>query len=178
MAGVKKPRLLHVHVTQLEMLQMPAHREQPPSGPRIALMRAKDMPLSYYRYLYREVGKPHHWHLRRNLDDGALAQAISAERAEIFALYIDGCPAGFFELSLVKKPERVDIHYFGLMPEFHGRGLGKYFLSEAVFAAWAHQPAKIGIETNTLDSPRAIILYQRAGFSPVKAFDDVVQAWE
>jgi GNAT superfamily N-acetyltransferase len=172
------PRFLPVQVTQLEMAGMPARREQPPSGPCIALMRAVDMPLSFYRYLYREVGKPHHWFVRRSMDDEALAAAISPQRAEIFVLYVDGCPAGFFELDLTERPETLTIHHFGLIPEFQGRGLAKYFLSEAIFAAWAHQPEKVAIETNTLDSPKALILYQRAGFSPVGSFHEKVLAWE
>jgi GNAT superfamily N-acetyltransferase len=174
----KRPRLLPMQVTQLEMTGMPSRREPPPSGPRIALMRAFDPPLSFYRYLYREVGKPHHWFQRRDLDDDALAAAIAPAGTEIFVLYVDGCPAGFFELNISEKPRLVSILYLGLIPDYQGRGLAKYLLSEAVFAAWAHQPEKIGIETNTLDSPKALILYQRAGFSPVSSFQEKVQAWE
>lgn len=174
----RRPRLLPVQVTQLEMTGMPARRDPPPAGPRIALMRAVDMPHSFYRFLYREVGKPHHWFQRRDLGDEALAAAIAPEVTEIFVLYVNGCPAGFFELNLTEKPKLVSILYFGLIPDYQGRGLAKYFLSEAVFAAWAHQPEKIGIETNTLDSPKALILYQRAGFSPVGSFPEKVPAWE
>ena len=174
----KAPRLLPVKVTELEMRAVPARREPAPSGPRIALMRASGMTAAYYRFLYREVGKPHHWFVRRNLDDAALLADIAPEKTELFILYADGCPAGFFELALGGRPETVEIQYFGLMPEYQGRGLGKFFLSEAVFAAWAHEPEKVVIETNTLDSPRAIIMYQRLGFVPVLQRDGKVPAWE
>jgi GNAT superfamily N-acetyltransferase len=174
----KAPKLLPVHVTRLEMRHIPAHREQPPSGFRLALMRLSDIPPSFYRYLYREVGKPHHWVLRREASDAELAAMIAPGKVEIFALYVEGCPAGFFELNLAEKPDIVHIHYFGLTPHYHSRGLGRYFISEAVFAAWAHNPKRIGIETNTLDSPRAIALYQKAGFEPVATFDEKIPAWE
>jgi GNAT superfamily N-acetyltransferase len=174
----KPPRLLPVKVTELEMRSVPARREPAPSGPRIALMRASGINAAYYRFLYREVGKPHHWFVRRDLNDAALRAEITVEKAEIFVLHIDGCPAGFVELNLEKKPEVVEITYFGLMPEYQGRGLGKFFLSEAVFAAWEHKPERIIIETNTLDSPRAIIMYQRMGFAPVRQRDEKVPAWE
>jgi GNAT superfamily N-acetyltransferase len=177
-AKSKPPRLLPVKVTELEMRSVPAHRQQVPTGPRIALMRASGMTPNFYRFLYSEVGKPHHWFVRRDLDDAALLAEITPEKAELFVLYVDGCPAGFVELALGGKPETVEIQYFGLMPDYQGRGLGRFFLSEAVFAAWAHMPEKIIIETNTLDSPRAVIMYQRMGFTPVLQRDEKVQAWE
>ncbi len=178
MARAKTPRLLPVKVTELEMRAVPVRREPAPSGPRIALMRASGMSAAFYRFLYREVGKPHHWFVRRDLDDAALRSDIEPEKTELFVLYVDGCPAGFFELALGGRPEMVEITYFGLMPDYQGRGLGRFFLSEAVFAAWAHEPEKIAIETNTLDSPRAIIMYQRMGFAPVLQRDEKVPAWE
>ena len=178
MAKPKAARLLPVKVTELEMRAMPARREPAPSGPRIALMRAQGMTAAFYRFLYREVGKPHHWFMRRLLDDAALQAEITPEKSEIFVLYVDGCPAGFFELALAGKPSIVEIQYFGLMPGYQGRGLGKFFLSEAVFAAWAHKPEKVVIETNTLDSPRAIIMYQRMGFAAVCQRDEKLLAWE
>jgi GNAT superfamily N-acetyltransferase len=174
----KLPRLLPVKVTELEMRALPPRREPAPSGPRTALMRASGMTPAFYRFLYREVGKPHHWFMRRDLDDARLLAEIAPEKAEIFVLYVDGCPAGFIELSLERKNDIVEIAYFGLMPAYQGRGLGKFFLSEAVFAAWAHEPHKIVIETNTLDSPRAIIMYQRMGFTVSRQRDEKVLAWE
>ena len=174
----KPPRLLHVHVTLLEMRNVPAKREAAPSGPRIALMRATDMTPQFYRFLYREVGKPHHWFLRRNLNDDELNSEITPEKAEILVLYVDGCPAGFIELDVSEKPDTVQIHYFGLIPHFQGRGLGKFFLSEAIFAAWAHEPRRVLVETNSLDSPRAIILYQKMGFSPIETREENVPAWD
>ena len=174
----KAPRLLHVHVTLLEMRNVPAKRESSPSGQRIALMRAIEMTPAFYRFLYREVGKPHHWFLRRDLNDEALSAEISPGKAEIFVLYVEGCPAGFIELDITEKPETVQIHYFGLIPHFQGRGLGKFFLSEAIFAAWAHKPRRVLVETNSLDSPRAIILYQKMGFGPIHTREENVPAWD
>jgi GNAT superfamily N-acetyltransferase len=52
------------------------------------------------------------------------------------------------------------------MPEFIGRGIGAWFLREAVDIAWQHPIAKMLVNTNTLDHPRALAAYQRAGFEP------------
>jgi len=170
-------RKLTARVTYLEMRAPPSHRVPAPMGPRLALMRADAMPLHFYRYLYEQVGKAHHWLLRRKLSDAALSEAIHGPDTQIEVFYVDGCPAGFFELDLARLPGEVEIRYFGLVPDFQGRGLSKFFLSSAVFAAWDHDPHKVVIHTNTLDSPRALILYQKLGFEPVAWSEEKVEAW-
>lgn len=177
MARRSSPAPLSARVTHLEMLAPPAQRVQMPLGPKLALMQARGMPVAFYRYLYEQVGKAHHWMMRRNLSDADLAAAIHAESTEIHVLYVDGSPAGFFELDLVRLPEEAEVLYFGLTPDFQGRGLAKFFLSEAVFAGWAHQPGRLVIHTNTLDSPRALQLYQRMGFSPYAFSEEVAEPW-
>lgn len=178
MAGkAKRPPALTARVTHLDMVAPPAHRVPMPMGPRLAVLRATDMPPAFYRYLYEQVGRAHHWLLRRDMADGELAALIHAASAEIQVLYVDGSPAGFFELDLSRLPGQIEIIYFGLTPDFQGRGLGRFFLSEAVFAAWAHQPQRLVIHTNTLDSPRALQLYQRAGFSPYAFSEEAVEPW-
>ncbi|MBI1620657.1 GNAT family N-acetyltransferase [Aquamicrobium zhengzhouense] len=168
---------LLARITHLEMLSPPAHRVQMPMGPRLAVFRVRDMPPSFYRYLYREIGKAHHWMLRREDPDEHLSDIINAETAEIHVLYVDGCPAGFFELDFSSLPSQTEIIYFGLTPHYQGRGLSKFFLSEAIFAAWSHNPERLVIHTNTLDSPRALQLYQRMGFIPFAWSQEEVEPW-
>ena len=164
-------------MTHLEMDAMPAYRVPMPIGPRLALMQARAMPLAFYRYLYEQVGRPHHWSLRRSLGDEALAATIHAPTTGISVLYVDGSPAGFHELDLSQLPKKVEIVYFGLVPDFQGRGLARFFLSETIFAAWAHGPETVAIHTNTLDSPLALRLYQKMGFSPVGWSEEEVEPW-
>jgi GNAT superfamily N-acetyltransferase len=168
---------LHARITHLDMTAPPAHRVAMPMGPRLALMKVSDMPLAFYRYLYEQIGRAQHWMLRRTLDDVELSAAIHGDHTEIQVLYVDGAPAGFFELDLSRLPDEAEILYFGLTPDFQGRGLAKFFLSEAVFAGWAHQPQRLVIHTNTLDSPRALQLYQRIGFSPYAWSEEWVTPW-
>lgn len=175
-AGATAP--LKARVTHLEMLAPPAHRVQMPMGQKLALMRTREMPLAFYRYLYEQVGRAHHWMMRRGMTDADLAAAIHAKATEIHVLYVEGSPAGFFELDLARLPSEAEILYFGLTPDFQGRGLAKFFLSEAIFAAWAHQPVRLVIHTNTLDSPRALQLYQRMGFSPYAFSEETIEAWD
>lgn len=130
------------------------------------MIRARDIPLHFYRYLQHQTGKQWYWVYRLRLDDSALSAIVHSEKTQIDVLYVDGAPAGFFELSR-EDEGAVDIAYFGLMPHVHGRGLGKWFLSQAVDAAWALKPMRVTVNTNTLDHPAALPLYQKIGFTPV-----------
>lgn len=178
MAGASETRTLVARITHLEMTEPPSSRTHAPFGQRLALMRADAMPVSFYRYLYEQVGKPHHWLLRRHASGEELRRILHSDATELHVLYADGAPAGFFELDLSKRPESIEILYFGLTPDFQGRGLARFFLSEAIAAAWAHMPRKLVIQTNTLDSPRALQLYQKAGFCPVGWSEEEIAVWE
>jgi thiosulfate/3-mercaptopyruvate sulfurtransferase len=171
-------RFLKAHITELDMKARPAHRVPLPIGHKILLMKPSGMAPSFYRYLYEHVGKPHHWFIRRGMSDEQLQAVFNSGVSDIWVMHVDGCPAGFFEIDLSKLPLSADIHYFGLIPHYQGRGLSKFMLSEAVAAAWDHQPGTVSIQTNTLDSPRALVLYQKAGFEPVGAYDELIEAWD
>jgi GNAT superfamily N-acetyltransferase len=84
-------------------------------------------------------------------------------------------PGGFFELEW-RDGQDVWLAYFGIMPEFRGRGLGKWLLSEAIAAAWLREPERVRVETCTLDDPRALPLYQRMGFVPYERRHKVIEA--
>lgn len=168
---------LIARVTHLEMTARSSQSVPVPSGLRLAIMRSTEMPVHFYRYLYEQVGRQHHWMVRRLQSDEEVAQAIHAETTEIHVLYVDGNPAGLLEIDLSALPETAEILYFGLMPDYQGRGLGKFFLSEAISTAWSHEPQRIYIQTNTLDSPRALQLYQKMGFEPVGWSEEEVTPW-
>ncbi len=171
-------RELLARITHLEMHAPPPQRIHAPTGFALALMRVEAMPLHFYLYLYEVIGRPHHWQMRRGLDDAALSAAIHAESTAIEVLYCDGAPAGFFELDFTALPASAEIKYFGLVPDFQGRGLSRFLLSAAIFSAWDRKPGKVTIETNSLDSPRALQLYQKMGFSPVAWSQEMIPAWE
>ncbi|GIL00781.1 MAG: hypothetical protein BroJett030_06800 [Alphaproteobacteria bacterium] len=160
-------KTLTAHVTYLEMRARPFIHVPRPLAPGLALMRAEAMPVAFYRYLYDEVGRPYHWYLRRRLDDATLAAIIHAPTTQIDVLYVGGCPAGYFELDSSGLPDKVALAYFGLCRDYLGRGLGKWLLSAAIAAAWEHGPQRVTVNTNTLDHPAALPLYQKLGFEPV-----------
>lgn len=58
----------------------------------------------------------------------------------------------------------IELAYFGLIPAFIGQRLGPYLLDVAIRAAWAREPSRVWLHTCTLDHPRALATYDRAGF--------------
>ena len=131
----KVSRKLETTVTFLEMTAPAAQHVPAPANLKLALMLAEAPPVHFYRYLYDTIGRAQHWIDRARMSDTDLAAAITAEETEIFVAYANGVPAGFFELDW-RDGREMWLAYFGIMPEFRGRGLGKWLLSEAIAAAW------------------------------------------
>jgi GNAT superfamily N-acetyltransferase len=75
--------------------------------------------------------------------------------------------AGYFELRKCEDGS-IEIAYFGLMPQFIGRGLGKHLLTRAVEQAWAARANRVWLHTCTLDDPAALPNYLKRGFKPFK----------
>ena len=72
--------------------------------------------------------------------------------------------AGYFELRM-HRDRSVEIAYFGLVPAFVGRGLGKFLLTRAVERAWARGATRVWLHTSSLDHPSALPNYLARGFS-------------
>lgn len=167
---VKKLQPLQTRVTRLEMTAPPKASLPVPVNIQTAIMRVPDIPLHYYRYLYRQVGKRWNWFERLRMTDDALSAIVHAPTVSVTVLYVDGAPAGFFELA--KQADDVtELSYFGLFERALGLGIGKWFLLQALYAAWQGNPSKLVVTTNTLDHPRALQLYQMMGFSPVSTHE-------
>jgi len=170
----RKPATIETRVTRLEMTAPPKTSLAVPVNLQTAIIRAPGIPLHYYRYLYRQVGKRWSWYERLRLSDDELAAIIHGPKVSVTVLYVNGAPAGFFELSKADD-EIVELSYFGLFEHALGLGIGKWFLLQALYAAWQETTRKVTVTTNTLDHPRALQLYQMMGFSPVSTSEAVVE---
>ena len=161
---------LAVRVTFLGMGKPPAHPPVPAPREKLALTKAERPTLSFYRFLFRAVGEPWLWADRLRMSDAALTARLHDPRTAVHVLHEAGVPAGFAELY-AHDEAMVEIVYFGLMPEFIGRGLGPYLLDRVVRAAWALGPQRVTVETCTLDHPYALATYHRAGFITDRQMD-------
>ncbi len=117
---------------------------------------AENCTVGFYRYIYDAVGEPWLWFERRLFGDAALLQLIAKPTIEIFVLYVGGVPAGFFELDAA-EPRETKLCYFGLVPDFIGRGYGAYLLQAAIDRAWTARPIdRFWLHTSTYDHPHAL----------------------
>jgi GNAT superfamily N-acetyltransferase len=154
--------LVDVTVYYLEM-RAPSTRVVPAPRDGLSVIHARTPSIGYYRFLYDAVGKPHHWLTRRKMSDEALATLIHNPLDELHVLHVDGSPAGFAELDR-RQPGQIELVQFGLMPDFIGQGLGKWFLQWTVDKAWSYQPDRVWLHTCSLDHEAAVPNYLQAGF--------------
>lgn len=155
-----------VLVTYLEQTERPALRAAMPAGSKLAILRAEDPPVHFYRYLYRHVGDEWSWWDRRHWSDEVLALRLADPLVEIYVLHAGGVPAGFAELDRSTEVDGCEVRLFGLMPEFIGRKLGPFFLAHVLDIAWRPSTKRVFLSTCSLDHPGALAMYQRAGFRP------------
>jgi ribosomal protein S18 acetylase RimI-like enzyme len=158
---------LRISITHLEMTRRPRLPAPPPPALKLAVLRADSVSAPFYRYLYNTVGGPWLWYERRLLSDAELGAIVRHPDVDVFVLYAGGEPAGYAELDRRAMPD-IELVYFGLVPDFIGRKLGPWFLHWVIDAAWAREPERLWVHTCSLDHPRAIAHYQRAGFVPFK----------
>lgn len=155
-------------VLHLEMRSRPdrAPAVPPDIGKQVVLEQMAVPSVRFYRFLYDGVGGDWTWVSRRIMDDGALASVLSRAGAEYHLLRVDGEPAGFCELERTADCKDVELSYFGLLPDFIGLGLGRYFINAAIDLAWRPETERVWVHTCDLDHPRALGNYLRAGFVP------------
>ena len=159
-------QLVDVTVYYLEML---GHSQRSVPAPRDGLTVLHDQAptVPHYRFLYDAVGRDYNWLSRRKLSDGELAAVIHDPRNELHVLHVDGSPAGFAELDR-RQADEIELVQFGLMSDFIGQGLGKWFLQWTINKAWSYQPRRSWLHTCTLDHVAALPTYKKAGFVEFK----------
>jgi GNAT superfamily N-acetyltransferase len=153
--------------TYLEMKSPDELSAAPVPAVRARVERVEGCPPSFFRYLYGAVGGPYHWVDRLRWTEDDIRGYLSTPGVSLWVLYAAGAPGGYFELKR-QDDASVEIAYFGLLPEFVGRGLGKYMLTEAVREAWRQGATRVWLHTCTLDGHAALPNYRARGFSPYK----------
>src|SRR3712207_1553731 len=102
--------------TYLEMLApeqlVPAAAPRDP--PR--LERIEECPVSFFRYLYAEVGRAYHWTDRLAWTDDQVRSHLADPGVSLWVLSSGGAPAGYFELRR-HQDGSIEVAYFGLLPE-------------------------------------------------------------
>ena len=133
----------------------------------------------FNRDMYFKVGENWKWIDKRPWSDEQWKKWASDPGLRTFAGYCANEVAGYFELkrspviaadTAATTAEQIEIAYFGLLPEFIGRGLGSALLTSAIENAWAWlpTPSRIWVHTCNRDHPSALANYQARGFKIFK----------
>jgi hypothetical protein len=155
-----------VKTTYLEMFARP-ERAVPPPREGLAVVHAERPTVAYSRFLYDAVGRDYDWTSRKKLSDAELAALLNDPRLEVHVPMADGVPAGFAELDR-RIDDEIELVQFGLVPEFMGQGLGRYFLQWTIDKAWSYQPRRFWLHTCTKDHPAALPNDLKAGLAVYK----------
>jgi GNAT superfamily N-acetyltransferase len=150
-------------------LEMRAAASTPPvlSDPRWILRRHVAPDVNWYKKLFRAVGEEWLWFSRLQMPDEELRAIIHDDAVDVFALEVDGIEKGILELDRRGEGE-IEIAFLGVTPDLIGQGAGRFLLARAIEIAWSHRPRRVMLHTCTLDHPRALEFYRRAGFVPYK----------
>lgn len=149
---------LAITITYLEL--RPADWTHRGKAPDIDIAIACDPApsVAFYRDLYDRVGRPWLWYERRLISDMALAALLARPDHEVHVARQDGELVGYFELG------DSELVFFGLTLPYIGRRIGPWLLDRAIERAFATGVEKLLLNTNTLDHPKALDTYQKAGF--------------
>jgi GNAT superfamily N-acetyltransferase len=153
-----------VRTTYLEMRIRP-QTEPLAIPPGCAVERWEKPGTADYRELFTTVGGPWGWSGRLIMTEEECRAVIQAKTTEVHRLRCDGVTAGFVELER-SVPGQAEIAYFGLLPGFIGKGLGKFLLDWAIRLGWQGNTERVWLHTCQYDHAGALAVYRRAGFSP------------
>jgi GNAT superfamily N-acetyltransferase len=152
-------------------------------------MRAETPSPELNRFLYTAVGGDLWWTERLDWRYDRWLAYLDRPEHETWVGYDAGTPAGYFELERREAgaaaeaaagagagagaESEVEIVYFGLLPNFIGRGLGGALLTGATKRAWAlgaegaggrSGVRRVWLHTCSLDGPHALANYRARGY--------------
>jgi GNAT superfamily N-acetyltransferase len=129
----------------------------------------------FNRDLYFRVGERWEWLDKRSWTDEQWEEYGTASELSTFAGYYADVLAGYYELRR-DADGGVEIAYFGLLPEFIGRGLGGALLTSAIEEVWACPggtvPSRVWVHTCNRDHPQALANYQARGMVVYKVEEE------
>ena len=143
---------------------------------RFQVREKKTRDWRFNRNLYFRVGEQWEWVDKRPWTDKQWKEYATAPELRTFAGYYDDLLAGYYELRR-DNDGGTEISYFGLLPEFIGRGLGGALLTSAIEQAWACHggiapPTRVWVHTCNRDHPQALANYRARGMVVYKVEDE------
>ena len=142
-------------------------------GTEIKLVKAQSSDAELYFNTWYEVGKKWNWVGRIIRGENGLLNDLSASDKHLFFIKTSHNIIGICEFST--SGDVSEIVYFGLKEDFIGKAYGKKAFSHLLRKMKSVSPAKIILQTCSLDAPQARSFYRVFGFETVRIERDLVQ---
>jgi len=121
----------------------------------------------FNKFLYKYVGGPWQWKEKLSFTAQQWIEYVQNPNVRTWVAYQCGSIAGYYEL--VKDEENdVEIRYFGMTPEFIGKGFGGAMLTAAIRSGFDWQAKRVWVHTCTLDHENAKANYISRGMRVYK----------
>ncbi len=156
----------NVTTTYLEIKNRDAFRPKNLDNPQLSVQQAGIPSPALNHFFFVNVGRPFLWYSRLTWTYQAWQKHLKQANVSTWIGCQKGTPIGYAELE--KQGPDVEIAFFGLLPQFIGRGLGGWFLSEVIRAGWSPGAGRIWLHTCTSDHQAALQNYLARGFSIYK----------
>src|SRR5215472_2847793 len=134
------------------------------ADPQFLIREETERDWRFNRDLYFRVGEQWDWIDKRSWTDDRWKEYATAPELRTFAGYYNDALAGYYELRRDGEGG-IEIAYFGLLPDWIGRGLGGALLTSAIEEAWQMKPnpTRVWVHTCNRDHPKALANYQSRG---------------
>jgi GNAT superfamily N-acetyltransferase len=161
--------VISIVTTYLEMRSQGELRPKRCTDERFQIRENNERDWQFNRDLYLAVGEMWSWDDKRVWTDEQWKEYGLAPELRTFGAYYANSLAGYYELRRDAEGG-VEIAYFGLLPEFIGRGLGGALLTSAIEEAWRMSPvpSRVWVHTCNLDHPAALANYEARGMMVYK----------
>jgi GNAT superfamily N-acetyltransferase len=160
--------------TYLEMRSGDSALQEQHGVQKFEVRQVKEPNWIFNRDMYVAVGKAWKWIDKLPWSEERWREYAINSNLRTFAAYYDRALAGYYELLRSDSLSdgdggdgaEIEIAYFGLLPDFIGRGLGGALLASAIENAWAWRPTpqRVWVHTCNRDHPSALNNYQARGF--------------
>ncbi len=138
-------------------------KQAPLSEPPLNILECELPQFQFNRFLYALVGSEWQWQDKQGWSDAQWRALVESPSHRTWVAYQRGAIAGYYELQ--KAGKEVELLYFGLAPQFIGKGLGAVMLSHAIASAWSWgDVTRVWVHTCSLDHPAALNNYMARGF--------------
>ncbi len=139
----------------------------------VTLVEMEEPSVELAQFLFVSVGTPWRWFSRLNWHWEQWEAHLKQTSIRTWVVWYKGAVAGYFELNIPAwsnaEDQDVEVNFIGLLPQFTGKGLGKWLVSSAISLGFDSGASSVWLHTCSNDHPNALNNYLKCGFTLEKS---------